>query len=104
MTDMTKLLLQSSLGTELTEDDAAILGGLMKSQHLEDGDYLIAEGTADDTLHVLLEGKLEVVKSAGGDEEASLAVLRSATWPVSSASSMVSLTRLVCGRWLTATF
>ena len=76
MTDVTKLLLQSSLGTELTGDDAAVLGALMQSQQLSDGDYLISEGTSDDTLHVLLEGKLEVVKSAGGDDEASLAVLR----------------------------
>lgn len=76
MTDMTKLILQSSLGTELSEDQAAVLGGLMELQHLKDGDYLISEGAADDALHVLLEGKLEVVKNAGGDDEASLAVLR----------------------------
>ena len=76
MTDMTKLLLQSSLGAELSESQAATLGELMQSSKLDDGQYLISEGTADDTLHVLLEGKLEVVKSAGGDEEVSLAVLR----------------------------
>ena len=76
MTDMTKLLLQSSLGAELSDEQVATLGGLMKSNRLGDGEYLISEGTADDTLHVLLEGKLEVVKNAGGDDEASLAVLR----------------------------
>lgn len=76
MTDMAKLILQSSLGTELSEEQAAVLGGLMDLQHLKDGDYLISEGTTDDALHVLLEGKLEVVKNAGGDDEASLAVLR----------------------------
>ena len=76
MTDMTKLLLQSSLGTELSEQQSAVLGALMQTRHLGDGEYLITEGAADDTLHVLLEGKLEVVKHAGGDDEASLAVLR----------------------------
>jgi CRP/FNR family cyclic AMP-dependent transcriptional regulator len=76
MTDMAKLILQSSLGTELSEQQAAVLGGLMDLRHLKDGDYLISEGTVDDALHVLLEGKLEVVKNAGGDDEASLAVLR----------------------------
>jgi CRP/FNR family cyclic AMP-dependent transcriptional regulator len=76
MTDTKMLLLQSSLGAELSEDESAILGNLMQSQFLADGDYLISEGTSDDTLHVLLEGKLEVVKHAGGDDEASLAVLR----------------------------
>jgi CRP-like cAMP-binding protein len=76
MTDMTNLLLQSSLGAELSNDQAATLGGLMTSNRLVDGDYLISEGAADDTLHVLVEGKLEVVKNAGGEDEASLAVLR----------------------------
>lgn len=76
MTDLKTLLLQSSLGAELSDDDSALLGKLMQSRHLADGDYLISEGTSDDTLHVLLEGKLEVVKNAGGEDEASLAVLR----------------------------
>jgi CRP-like cAMP-binding protein len=76
MTDMTKLLLQSSLGAELSQDHADTLGQIMKAQRLADGEYLISEGTADDTLYVLLEGKLEVVKNAGGDDEASLAMLR----------------------------
>ena len=76
MTDMTNLLLQSSLGAELSEDQAATLGKLMQSSRLGDGEYLISEGTAEDTLYVLLEGKLEVVKYAGGDDEVSLAVLR----------------------------
>jgi CRP/FNR family cyclic AMP-dependent transcriptional regulator len=76
MTDTSKLLLQSSLGAELNDEQASTLGGLMTTQHLKDGEFLISEGTADDTLHVLLEGKLEVVKHAGGEDEASLAVLR----------------------------
>ena len=76
MTDMTKLLLQSSLGAELSEDQATVLGKLMSSQRLTDGTYLISEGATDDALHVLLEGKLEVVKNAGGEDEVSLAVLR----------------------------
>lgn len=76
MTDTSKLLLQSSLGAELNDEQAAMLGQLMSARHLRDGDFLISEGTADDTLHVLLEGKLEVVKHAGGENESSLAVLR----------------------------
>jgi CRP-like cAMP-binding protein len=76
MTDTSKLLLQSSLGAELNDEQASTLGGLMTTRRLKDGEFLISEGTADDTLHVLLEGKLEVVKHAGGEDEASLAVLR----------------------------
>lgn len=76
MTDTSKLILQTSLGAELDTEQAAALGELMSTRHLKEDEFLISEGTADDTLHVLLEGKLEVVKNAGGEDEASLAVLR----------------------------
>ncbi len=70
------LVLRSSLGAELSEDDAAVLGGLMEVRELTNGDYLIEEGTTDNSLHVLLEGKLEVVKHTGAGDLSSLAVLR----------------------------
>ncbi|MBT8103419.1 MAG: cyclic nucleotide-binding domain-containing protein [Gammaproteobacteria bacterium] len=76
MTDTANLLLLSSLGGELTEEEAAVLGNIMTPRELADGDYLIVQGTSDDSLHVLLEGKLEVVKSTGGGDVAGLAVLR----------------------------
>ena len=76
MMDASKLILESCLGTELSQEEAGVLGTLMSPRELKDGDYLISDGTADDSLHVLLEGKLEVVKSAGADELASLAILR----------------------------
>ena len=47
MTDMTNLLLQSSLGAELSEAQAGTLGKLMTSSRLGDGEYLISEGAAD---------------------------------------------------------
>ena len=74
--DASKLILESCLGTELSQEEAGVLGALMNQRELKDGDYLISDGTADNSLHVLLEGKLEVVKSAGADELASLAILR----------------------------
>ncbi len=76
MADTTKLILQSSLGSELTEDNASLLGGLMSTRTLDDGDFLIEEGTSDETLYVLVTGKLEVVKLTDGGDAASLAVLR----------------------------
>ena len=76
MADTAKLILQSSLGAELSEDQAGVLGGLMKTRDLVDGELLISEGTADDSLYILLGGKLEVVKQTGSDEPASLAILR----------------------------
>lgn len=76
MTDIANLILLSSLGGELSEQEAAVLGGLMTSRELADGEFLIIQGTSDDSLHVLLEGKLEVVKRTGGGDVAGLAVLR----------------------------
>ena len=67
---------QSSLGKELSKEEVSALAEMMTPKSLADGDYLISEGTSDDSLHVLLEGKLEVVKKTGADEETSLAVLR----------------------------
>jgi CRP-like cAMP-binding protein len=48
----------------------------MSPRELTDGEFLIVQGTGDDSLHVLLEGKLEVVKHTGGGDVAGLAVLR----------------------------
>lgn len=76
MTDVAKLILMSSLGGELSEDDAGVLSGIMTPSELKDGEFLIIQGTSDDALHVLLEGKLEVVKRTGGGDVEGLAVLR----------------------------
>ena len=76
MSDDATLILNSSLGAELGSDEAEKLGSLMSSRELADGDFLITEGTVDNTLNVLVEGKLEVIRHAGADETASLAVLR----------------------------
>lgn len=76
MTDTAKLILESSLGAELSQQESAVLAGLMSLQSLEDGEFLIRHGTTDSALHVLLDGKLEVVKPVAGDEEVSIAILK----------------------------
>jgi len=76
MTDTTNLVLLSSLGAELSQEEAGVLSALINPRELADGDYLITEGTTDNSLHVLLEGKLELVKHTGGGDIAGLAVLR----------------------------
>ena len=76
MIDIANLILRSSLGAELSEAEAEILSGLMSPRELADGDFLISEGTTDNSLHVVVEGKLEVVKKTAADDEASLAILR----------------------------
>ena len=70
------MIVHSSLGAELSDDEVATLGALMTERELADGDFLFEEGTKEDSLHVVLMGKLEVVKKTAGDDLASLAVLR----------------------------
>ena len=64
MTNAAKLILQSSLGSELSQEEADALGNIMTARELADGEFLINEGVADDALHVLLDGKLESVRKA----------------------------------------
>ena len=76
MSDTANLILQSSLGSELSDIETAKLGSLMSLRELVDGEFLFDEGKADDSLYVLLKGKLEVMKRTGADGMASLAILR----------------------------
>jgi len=76
MNDIARLIVHSSLGSELTDSEVEVLGSLMTERQLVDGDFLIKDGTSDDSLHIILIGKVEVVKRTGGDDFASLAVLR----------------------------
>jgi len=76
MNNAANLILNSSLGAELSHEEAGELSALMSMQELKDGDFLITESTRDDSLHVLLEGKLEVMKKTAADGSASLAILR----------------------------
>ena len=71
-----KEILNSNLGTELTDEEAAKLAELMRVRQLKSGDYLIEEGTVDDSLHVMAEGNVEVVKRTAADGTASIAIVR----------------------------
>jgi CRP-like cAMP-binding protein len=76
MTISAEQVLESRLGSELSEEEAATLAELMEMRELGGGEYLITEGTSDDSLHVIIEGTLEVVKRTAGDTTASIAVIR----------------------------
>jgi CRP-like cAMP-binding protein len=76
MEKTTDLVIGSSLGSELSNEEAGVLADLMSYRDVADGEFLIEEGASDDTLHVLLSGKFEVVKHTGAGETASLAILR----------------------------
>ena len=76
MNNIAKLIDHSPLGAELSGSELELLAGLMEGRVLDDGDFLIEDGTSDDSLHIIITGKVEVVKRTGDDDFASLAVLR----------------------------
>jgi CRP-like cAMP-binding protein len=66
-----KLVRNSSVGAELTEDEARILAEKLGERHLKEGELLVSEGAADQTLFILVAGKL-TVHSADADGKESL--------------------------------
>ena len=69
-------IIGSRLGKEFSDQEAMKLAELMDMRELHANEYLISEGTADDSLHVVLEGHLEVVKRTSGDSTASIGIVR----------------------------
>jgi CRP-like cAMP-binding protein len=69
-------IVDTHLGTELSETEARELSSIMSSRELQSGDFLIEEGSTDDALHVIVKGNLEVVKRTAADGMASIAVIR----------------------------
>jgi CRP-like cAMP-binding protein len=65
-----KLVRNSSVGPELTEDEAKLLAGKLGVRQLKDGELLVKEGEADQTLFILASGKVSVSsKDAGGADK-----------------------------------
>ena len=66
----------SRLAQDLSEDECAALSEIVSVRTLADDEILIEEGSTDDALYVILEGKLGVTKHTAGDDECTLHVLR----------------------------
>lgn len=63
-----KQVRNSSVGAELHEDEARILAAILGVRQLKDGEQLVSEGAADQTLFILISGKIAVINSTGGKE------------------------------------
>lgn len=66
----------SRFATELTDDECEVLVKILELKTLEDGEILIYDGAIDNSLHVIIDGKIAVVKDAGGGEEELLHTLK----------------------------
>ncbi len=69
-------IIDTHLGVELSDAEAGKLAALMSIRELRGGHYLIEEGDTDDSLHVMVEGTLEVVKRTAANGAASIAIVR----------------------------
>ena len=59
----------SAIGEELNVNECKTLASVMKVRHAEDGEILVSESGAENTLFVLIEGNLDVINSQDGQEE-----------------------------------
>ncbi len=66
-----RIVRNSTVGTELTEEKAKLLAEKLGVRQLQDGELLVQEGDADQTLFILATGRLDVTsKDAEGMEQA----------------------------------
>jgi CRP-like cAMP-binding protein len=70
------LVTNSPLAEELSEAQCETLAAIIRVSGLETDQFLLEEGHMDDSLHVLVSGKLEVVKTDQGGEHVTLHVLQ----------------------------
>ncbi len=61
-------LVDSSLGQELEKDECQLLVEVMGVRELTDGEVLVKEGDADNTLFILTKGKLKVISNIDDKE------------------------------------
>ncbi len=65
----------SPLGTELEADEIKALAGVISIKHLSENEVLLKEGTTDDALHIVINGRLAATRNTGGDEYVTLHTL-----------------------------
>ncbi len=63
-------IVDSSLGQELEKDECEVLTTVMNIRSLKDGEVLVKEGDADNTLFILTQGKLTVSSEREGKQVA----------------------------------
>ena len=71
-----KMIQDSPLGKELTPAQCEKLAEEVAVLGLKDGEYLLEESHQDETLYVIVDGRLEVVKCTALDDCVSLQLLR----------------------------
>ena len=64
-----KMIKESRIGVELSDDQCATLAELIEVGDYDDGEVVVAEGAKDDHLRIILSGALAVAKKSGAENE-----------------------------------
>ncbi len=64
-----RLICKSTVCGEISEDEGKILSTIMAVRQLRDGELLVSEGDADQSLYILASGKLGVFSAGPDDKE-----------------------------------
>jgi CRP-like cAMP-binding protein len=73
--DKAKIVKESKIGVELTDEQCAVLSDLVDIGEYADGDVVVAEGARDDHLRIVLSGALAVARRSTETEWMRLNVL-----------------------------
>jgi len=73
--DKAKIIKESKIGVELTDEQCEVLCDLVDVSEYADGDVVVPEGAKDDHLRIVLSGALAVAKQSMDDEWVRLNVL-----------------------------
>ena len=68
----TKLIAESVLGSDLTQEDCEVLSEIVKQKDLSKEEVLFEPETLDGNLYILIDGKLEILKVIGPERTLSI--------------------------------
>lgn len=71
-----RVIRQSSLGQELSDEECRILANIMSIRRLKDGEILVHEGEANTSMHIVTTGGLAVTTTTEEGESVTLYVLK----------------------------
>jgi len=71
-----RVIHQSPLGQELSDEECRTLTHIMGIRRLKDGEILVREGEANSSMHVVIAGQLAVTTTTQGGETVTLYVLK----------------------------
>jgi CRP-like cAMP-binding protein len=70
------LIQQCALAGELGAEDCEVLGGVTEVRRLDAGEVLFEESQVDETVYIVISGKLAVTKQTGGGADTILHIIQ----------------------------